>query len=59
LVSVKLKEGFLGNCGSYLPQYFINAILLGASQVVVYLIGVAVLAIKGVVSIETQRYSLI
>ena len=32
---VKLKDGFLGNWGSYLPQYFINAILLGASQVVV------------------------
>ena len=49
--SVKLKEGFLGNCSPYLPQYLTSAILLGASQDVAYEIGEAFLEINDVISI--------
>jgi hypothetical protein len=32
--SVRLSEGFLGNCTPYLPQYLMMAILLGERQVI-------------------------
>ena len=32
LLSVKLTDGFFGNCSPYFPQYFTKAILLGDSQ---------------------------
>jgi hypothetical protein len=31
---VKLKDAFLGNCGSVFPHYFTRAILLGACHLV-------------------------